>query len=68
MKKANKNVQLYEILVGFILLFCTIFRSYEITLFISAVSVIIYTVVLIFFLRIDYYLNICGLLLRPHSY
>lgn len=51
MKKANKNVQLYEILVGFILLFCTIFRSYEITLFISAVSVIIYTVVLIFFLR-----------------
>lgn len=48
MIKISKNMQTCEVILGIILLFCTIFRIYNITLHISAISLIVYTIILIF--------------------
>ena len=42
----NKNLQWSEIFLGIILLFCTFFRMYYITMYISAVSLFVYVLVI----------------------
>lgn len=49
--RASKNITILEWALGVILLLCTVFREFKLTLYISAVSVIIYTLIVIFLFK-----------------